>query len=1029
MSKKPTYEELEQQVLELKYSDSDRKQAEEEIQKEKILLQTIIDNIPIMLTHYRPDADMLYLNKEFEKIVGWKTEEVQDIDMMEKVYPDPEYRKKAMEYMQNASKEWRGFEIQSKSGELILSEWSNIRMEDGTQIGIGIDITERKEADKQRQQLSQAVTQSPSIVMITDKNGQFEYVNPKFTKITGYELEELSGKTPRILKSGFFSMSEYEDLWKTVSAGKEWRGELHNKKKNGELYWVSTSISPILDEEGEITQFLAIQEDVTKRKQAEEALKESEEKFRTLFTTMEQGVVYQDATGKIISVNPAAERILGLSLDQMLGRTSMNPEWRAVGEDMVELHGDKHPAMIALKTGKIIKNFLQGIYNPVRKEYVWILVNAIPQFDKDSKTPYQVYTTFSDITERNLADEALYASSEKYKTLFNSVSDAIFTYDPETMEIVDANEATSILYGYDMDELLGMSCLKLSAEVSKSKAVASTVIKHGLANVAERHHLKKDGSDLYVELDLYHIKVNAKEHVFTICRDITERKFAEEALRQSEDRMRVLSEASFEAIFLSKKGICLDQNGTAEMMFGFTHAEAVGKPGIDWIAPEDHDLVKKNMQLGHEKPYEVTALRKDGTTFPCEIQGRMTIDQARPLRITSLRDITKRKQATEERLVLEAQLHQAHKLEAVGTMVGGISHELNNILQSIFLYSGIIEEQLPDDGNLKSNFKQLQNGAEKARDIVKQILTFSRKAGVDMKPQRIHELIMESLALERASIPANIEIKQDIDTNCGMVLCDKTQIHQIIINLCNNAEHAMKEKGGILSLSLQSAHKTVRNGDPAIDALELIIRDTGHGIEPADLESIFDPFFTTKQFGQGTGLGLSVIHGIVEMMGGHISVTSELAKGTTFSILFPVVDGVEAIHTTPKEITPKDDFNMSILLVDDDASIREVAQAILMREGFAVESASDGQKAFDLFKANPNKYNLIVTDLSMPIMSGIELCQAIRASGSDIPIMLSTGHLDIEDQQKYENIGITKSIQKPWTANELIANIQEIENE
>ncbi len=251
-----------------------------------------------------------------------------------------------------------------------------------------------------------------------------------------------------------------------------------------------------------------------------------------------------------------------------------------------------------------------------------------------------------------------------------------------------------------------------------------------------------------------------------------------------------------------------------------------------------------------------------------------------------------------ERKALENQLRQSQKLETVGTMVGGISHELNNILQSMFLYGGLVQDQLPDNEELRANFQHILEHGERARDIVKQILTFSRKAKIDMKPQIIHEHIMESISLGKVSLPSSIDFVQDINSECGMVLCDKTQIHQIVMNLCNNAQHAMAEKGGVLSLSLHQVKASLSSGDPATDVLELTISDTGHGIDPPDLERIFDPFFTTKQLGQGTGLGLSVIHGIVEMMGGHISVTSEVAKGTTFKILFPVVDDIEDFHTT-----------------------------------------------------------------------------------------------------------------------------------
>jgi len=272
------------------------------------------------------------------------------------------------------------------------------------------------------------------------------------------------------------------------------------------------------------------------------------------------------------------------------------------------------------------------------------------------------------------------------------------------------------------------------------------------------------------------------------------------------------------------------------------------------------------------------------------------------------------------------------------------------------------------------------------------------------------------------------EIKQNIDITGDLVLCDKTQIYQIILNLCNNAEHAMHEKGGILSVSLKHIHKSIRNGDPATDAIALTISDTGHGIDPADLERIFDPFFTTKQFGQGTGLGLSVIHSIVNMMDGHISVTSEVDKGTTFKILLPVVKSEGASQSTPQSKEQSDNFKKSILLVDDQDSIRIPTEKILTRKGFLVTSAADGKQALEIFKANPGKFDVIVTDQSMPKLSGSELTKEVRNSQSDIPIILSTGRLGAEDLKEFKDIGITSFIHKPWIVNELIERIQELDN-
>ena len=522
--------------------------------------------------------------------------------------------------------------------------------------------------------------------------------------------------------------------------------------------------------------------------------------------------------------------------------------------------------------------------------------------------------------------------------------------------------------------------------------------------------------------------------VLGTAQDITEKVESEQILKASEEKFRAMIETSPDGTAITAlDGKVQYVSPQVLAMWGYEReSEMIGMSMTDLFRSDYHEKATQSIGgmfsgkfVGAE---EYVMIRKDGSELFGEANANLIYNEkGEPVRILFVvRDITEHKQAEAGQKSLEKQLLQAQKLEAVGTMVGGISHELNNILQSMFLYGGLVQEALPDKKPLQANMQHLLEEGERAREIVKQVLTFSRKSKVDMKSQSLHELILETLILEQASLPANITLKQDVEISLSLVECDKTQIHQIVLNLCNNASQAMEATGGILTVSLHQIQTSLNGSDATTQVQELMVQDTGHGIDPADLDKIFDPFFTTKEFGRGTGLGLSVIHGIVEMMQGQISVVSELERGSTFRILLPVTEKLKTDDPTPHTPLSSDVFKQSILLVDDEESIREVTQAILNRKGFVVESASDGQKAFDLFKANPNKYNLIVTDLSMPIMSGIELCQAIRATGSDIPIMLSTGHLGIEDQQEYANIGITKSIQKPWTAEELIAQIQEI---
>jgi len=280
----------------------------------------------------------------------------------------------------------------------------------------------------------------------------------------------------------------------------------------------------------------------------------------------------------------------------------------------------------------------------------------------------------------------------------------------------------------------------------------------------------------------------------------------------------------------------------------------------------------ENYAEGLGKYFEVTAFKSAPNQF-----------------VTIFADVTEQKQVELERFNLEKQLMQSQRLETVGTMVGGISHELNNVLQSLFLYGGLIQDELSQESELHKNMQLLLDDGERAKNLVKQILTFSRKSELAYEPQQIHEIIRSALKFKRASLAPKIKIEQDIDPNCPRVLCDRTQIHQMVINLCNNSEYAIGENDGTISISLQETEAQLHKDLPVSRVLELKVSDNGQGMESDILERIFDPFFTTKSLGQGTGLGLSVVYGIVRMMNGKISASSKVGKGTSFKVLVPTV--------------------------------------------------------------------------------------------------------------------------------------------
>lgn len=388
-------------------------------------------------------------------------------------------------------------------------------------------------------------------------------------------------------------------------------------------------------------------------------------------------------------------------------------------------------------------------------------------------------------------------------------------------------------------------------------------------------------------------------------------------------------------------------------------------------------------------------------------------------------DITEHELAKEEKLKLESQLRQAQKMEAIGTLAGGIAHDFNNILSIIFGYNELAMEE-KDPEKRRHHLEELERGAERARELIKQILAFSRKAEQQQQPLQVSLIIKEALKMLRASIPTSIEIRQDIASN-GLVLADPTQIHQVIMNLCTNAYHAMRETGGTLAVSLTEI--AIHAGEYGYadlapgNYLRLEVSDTGCGIEPKMLEKIFEPYFTTKKPGEGTGLGLAVVHGIVKSHHGHITVYSEPGKGTSFHIYLPLTEEKVAELPVKEAIADLSGKGERILFVDDEAQICAFADLLFSRHGYQVTPFANGVQALVEFQNHPGQYDLVITDMTMPYMTGAELAQKILAIRPDIPIILCTGQSELINREKSLAMGVCAYLTKPVLQHDFLSAV------
>jgi PAS domain S-box-containing protein len=501
-----------------------------------------------------------------------------------------------------------------------------------------------------------------------------------------------------------------------------------------------------------------------------------------------------------------------------------------------------------------------------------------------------------------------------------------------------------------------------------------------------------------------------------------------EELRKSEEQYSRLVDTIPDLVVRTDlEGKILFVNDYTLELSGYAGEELVGSSVLLFLAPEDRDRAVQDNLLMHERrlgPQEYDLIMKDGRKIPFEINGDILRNEdGTPFgHVLLCRDITQRRQAEQEKGLLQTRLLQAQKMESIGTLAGGIAHDFNNILSSVLGYSGLAKLRLEEGKPLTDEVDQIMKAGLRARDLIKQILTFSRQAEIHKDEVMIVPIIKETVKLLRASIPATIEIHQNYASSSAVVMADPTQIHQIIMNLFTNAAYAMKEKGGELTVDLREVRLDQGSISrfPGLEPgryVRISIMDTGSGM-PADIiGKIFDPFFSTKERGEGTGMGLSVVHGIVKDMGGTILVYSEPGLGTTFHILLPICKG-DASHAADGEQGLKKGSGR-ILFVDDEEGLLESGQGILEHAGYHVTTYTDAQEALNAFRKNPGAFDLVLTDLTMPKMTGLELAEHIHDIRQDLPIILCTGFGYNIPDKRIIRAGIRDLVMKPMIPDEL----------
>lgn len=646
----------------------------------------------------------------------------------------------------------------------------------------------------------------------------------------------------------------------------------------------------------------------TADREGKAAIRASEERFRVLFTTLTEGVIFRSAEGVIIDVNLAAEEILGFCRDEILGRASPDPRWQVTDEHGRSMAAEDYPAIVALRTGRTVRHRVMGVVNPKLEERRWLEVDAIPQFQSGESRAYQVYTLFSDVTERKRAEDALRESEARLQSITRNLPVIVFQrvlgrdgkisypyYNAAMANLLDgegtvltAPDAARVWAAIHADDRKGL------LDSIKHSAVELSPWSH------EHRMLRRDGTARWVMGRGLPRRLENGDTVWDAAViDITEQKKAEVALRESEAHLaraqRVATVGSAEIDF---------RTGTwkwsQELYRIYGLDPAAFSPCYELLLSRVQENDRERFKAGFEalrrgvnpEPIEYRIVRPDGEVRTIYREAELIRDDTGEVvgALGTTHDVTELRAAEQKQQELQNRLMHTQRLEELGTLTGGIAHDLNNTLVPVVALSESLRRALPKGHPDEALLLVIRQAGERARDLVRQILTFSRRDTPDKRKIDLTRFLQETMRLMRASIPTTIEIKERIE-RVPTILVDPSQIHQVIVNLVANAADAIGSGIGTITISLSTASRRVLLDDTARvpSCVQLSVTDTGAGMDDLTLKRIFEPFFTTKEVGRGTGLGLAIVHGIVLAHEGRIAVASGPGKGTRVDVILPAL--------------------------------------------------------------------------------------------------------------------------------------------
>ncbi len=1020
-----------------------RKRAEAALRESEARFATIFKDSPSPIGLCRlKDGIFLDVNEPFARLYGYSRQELighssEELGLWhsnrDQVIAELQSKKRLIVDIQARCKNG---EIRDLLAALRLTEFGG----EPCILGTLVDVTDRKRAEtalrESEERYALAVAGSNDALWDWNILSGEEIISDRGWNMLGYQPGELPSQMNTW--RGLIHPEDLEMVDHQMAAHLERRTpcniEFRMLTKQRGYRWVHVRGQAVWNTQGQPYRMAGSVSDISERKRAEDeirqlnegleqrirerttALQESEERFRMMVEGVKDySIILLDLTGRVTSWNTGAAQIKGYEADEIIGQHFSR--FYTVN-DIAGGRPEQH-LQAAAAEGRYVG---EGIR--VRKNGSEFFSSVVITALSDEARRLRGYVKITrDISERKRAETEL----RLFRTLIDHAKNNIFVLDFATTRFLDANASGCADLGYSRDELLKMTAAEVTNGLERAHIdITNARLKETGYAKTEAWHRRKDGTTYPVEVNLSLVKLD-REYVISIVQDITERKRAEEY----QMRMATIFEQATESIMITDTQCrILYVNPAFEKTTGYALVEVVGQnPRILRSGRHDTEFFRQMwavLNRGATWSGHLINRRKDGTLF----EEAATISPVRDTANRIINYVAIKRDVTYE-VELEGQLRQSQKMEAIGTLAGGIAHDFNNILSAIYGYSYLLRLELAGQNEALEKVGEILKAGERAKDLVQQILAFSRQREQERRVMHLQSPIKEATKLLRASLPANIQLEIRLAEDAPTVLADATQIYQVAMNLGTNALHAMEKQAAgklAITLDLVEPDAMLRKAHPELQAIQyarLTVTDTGCGMDPRTLARIYEPFFTTKPVGKGTGLGLAVVHGIVKAQDGVITVESQPGRGTTFRLYFPEHKQNRVVEVIP-EAGAIGGIGQKILIVDDEAALTRTYHKLLAELNYESTTTSNPKEAVRLVRINPAQFDLVITDLTMPELNGLEVARQIREIRADLPVILMTGFQGTVTNQQIQEAGICKVVEKPVALPRLAVILRDI---